>query len=292
MAQYLRQTNKFKEFFQLLFGHPMGLAGFLIITLFLIMAVFAPFLGTVNPSASGDVENLLVPPSSQFWFGTDDLARDIWSQTIYGSRISLTIGFVAALITVFSGTFLGLIAGYYGKLLDEALMRIVDFFMMLPELPLMIVLAAVLGPSLWNIILVVSLVSWPTTARVVRSQVLSLKERPFVESSRCIGASNFQLMFAEILPNVIPLMFAQAVIMITEAIYAEAVLSFLGLGDPTSISWGMMLNSVFESCVIAESYWWVVPPIISIVALIVSFSLLGTAVSDILEPGYKEKKGF
>ena len=292
MTQYLRQSNKFVEFFQLLFGHPMGFAGLAIIILFLIMAIFAPFLGTVDPAASGEVENLLVPPSTQFWFGTDDLARDIWSQTIYGSRISLTIGFVAALITVFSGTFVGLIAGYYGKILDEVLMRIVDFFMMLPELPLMIVLAAVLGPSMWNIILVVSLVSWPTTARVVRSQVLSLKERPFVESSRCIGASNFQLMFSEILPNVVPLMFAQAVIMITEAIYAEAVLSFLGLGDPTSISWGMMLNSVFESGVIAESYWWVIPPIIGIVILIVSFSLLGTAVSDILEPGYKEKKGF
>jgi len=292
MTQYLRQSNKFVEFFQLLFGHPMGFAGLAIIILFLIMAIFAPFLGTVDPAASGEVENLLIPPSSQFWFGTDDLARDIWSQTIYGSRISLTIGFVAALITVFSGTLVGLVAGYYGKLLDEALMRIVDFFMMLPELPLMIVLAAVLGPSMWNIILVVSLVSWPTTARVVRSQVLSLKERPFVESSRCIGASNFQLMFSEILPNVVPLMFAQAVIMITEAIYAEAVLSFLGLGDPTSISWGMMLNSVFESGVIAESYWWVTPPIISIVILIVSFSLLGTAVSDILEPGYKEKRGF
>jgi peptide/nickel transport system permease protein len=292
MAQNLRQTNKFKEFFQLLFGHPMGFAGLAIIIIFLVMAFFAPFLGTVDPAASGEVDNLLVPPSSQFWFGTDDLARDIWSQTIYGSRISLTIGFVAALITVFSGTFMGLVAGYYGKLLDEALMRIVDFFMMLPELPLMIVLAAVLGPSMWNIILVVSLVSWPTTARVVRSQVLSLKERPFVESSRCIGASNFQLMFSEILPNVVPLMFAQAVIMITEAIYAEAVLSFLGLGDPTTISWGMMLNSVFESGVIAESYWWVIPPIVSIVLLIVSFSLLGTAVGDILEPGYKEKKGF
>ncbi|MCP4625954.1 MAG: ABC transporter permease [bacterium] len=292
MAQYLRKTNKLKEFFQLLFGHPMGAIGVAIITLFLAMALFAPFLGTVDPSASGDVDNLLLSPSSQFWFGTDDLARDIWSQTIYGSRISLTIGFVAALITVFSGTLVGLIAGYYGKILDEVLMRIVDFFMMLPELPLMIVLAAVLGPNMWNIILVVSLVSWPTTARVVRSQVLSLKERPFVESSRCIGASNFQLMFAEILPNVVPLMFAQAVLMITEAIYAEAVLSFLGLGDPTGISWGMMLHSVFESGVIAESYWWVVPPIVSIVALIVSFSLLGTAVSDILEPGYKEKKGF
>ena len=292
MSQALRKTNKFLEFFQLLFGHPMGLAGLVIITMFVTMALFAPYLGTVDPAASGDVENLLIPPSTQFWFGTDDLARDIWSQTIFGSRISLTIGFVAAFITVFSGTIVGLIAGYYGKFVDEVLMRIVDFFMMLPELPLMIVLAAVLGPSMWNIILVVSLVSWPTTARVVRSQVLSLKERPFVESSRCIGASNFQLMFSEILPNVVPLMFAQAVIMITEAIYAEAVLSFLGLGDPTSISWGMMLHSVFESGVISESYWWVAPPIVSIVALIVSFSLLGTAVSDVLEPGYKEKKGF
>ena len=292
MSQALRKTNKFLEFFQLLFGHPMGLAGLVIITMFVAMALFAPYLGTVDPAASGDVENLLIPPSTQFWFGTDDLARDIWSQTIFGSRVSLTIGFVAALITVFSGTLVGLIAGYYGKFVDEVLMRIVDFFMMLPELPLMIVLAAVLGPSMWNIILVVSLVSWPTTARVVRSQVLSLKERPFVESSRCIGASNFQLMFSEILPNVVPLMFAQAVIMITEAIYAEAVLSFLGLGDPTSISWGMMLHSVFESGVISESYWWVAPPIVSIVALIVSFSLLGTAVSDVLEPGYKEKKGY
>lgn len=292
MDHYLKKSNKFVEFGQLLSGHPMGLAGVAIISFFLIMAFFAPSLGTVDPSASGDVDNLLLPPSSEFWLGTDDLARDIWSQTIYGSRISLTVGFVAAFITVFTGSLVGLVAGFYGKMIEEVLMRIVDFFMMLPELPLMIVLAAVLGPSMWNIILVVSLVSWPTTARVVRSQVLSLKERPFIESSRCIGATNIQLMFAEILPNVIPLMFAQAVIMITEAIYAEAVLSFLGLGDPTSISWGMMLHFVFESGVIAESFWWVIPPIVCIVALIVSFSLLGTAISDVLEPGYKEKKGY
>jgi peptide/nickel transport system permease protein len=292
MADYQRKTSKLKEFLQLLFSNPMGFGGVAIITLFLFMAIFAPFLGTVDPSASGDVDNLLISPSPQFWFGTDDLARDIWSQTIYGSRISLMIGFVAAVITVVTGSIVGLMSGYYGKMVDEVCMRIVDFFMMLPELPLMIVLAAVMGPSMWNIILVVSLVSWPRTARIVRSQVLSIKERPFVESSRCIGASNFQLMFAEILPNVVPLMFAQAVLMITEAIYAEAVLSFLGLGDPTSISWGMMLHSVFESGVIAESYWWVAPPIVCIVVLIVSFSLLGTAISDVLEPGYREKKGY
>ncbi|MEN8244041.1 MAG: ABC transporter permease [Thermodesulfobacteriota bacterium] len=292
MNQFTNKLEKMKIFFKLLFSHRMGLAGFGVISLFVFMAMFASFLGTVDPARTGAVESILQAPSSSFWFGTDDLARDIWSQTIFGSRISLTVGFVAALITVVSGTLVGLIAGFYGKIVEEVLMRIVDFFMMLPELPLMIVLAAVLGPSMWNIILVVSLVSWPTTARVVRSQVLSLKERPFVEASRCIGAGNIRLMFGEILPNVVPLMFAQAVIMITEAIYAEAVLSFLGLGDPTSISWGMMLHYAFESGVIARTMWWVIPPIMSIVALIVSFSLLGTAISDVLEPGYKEKKGF
>lgn len=292
MHPLIQKAEKLKVFFRLLFSHRMGLAGFCVIALFVLVAAFAPFLGTVDPARTGAVENILISPTSNFWFGTDDLARDIWSQTIFGSRISLTVGLVAALITVVSGTLMGLVAGYYGSIVEEVLMRIVDFFMMLPELPLMIVLAAVLGPSMWNIILVVSLVSWPTTARVVRSQVLSLKERPFVEASRCIGAGSIRLMFGEILPNVVPLMFAQAVIMITEAIYAEAVLSFLGLGDPTSISWGMMLHYAFESGVIARAMWWVIPPIVSIVALIVSFSLLGTAVSDVLEPGYKEKKGF
>jgi len=292
MNRLNNKIEKLSVFLRLLFSHKMGLTGFGVISLFVLMAVFSSFLGTVDPARTGAVENILQSPTSGFWFGTDDLARDIWSQTIFGSRISLTVGFVAALITVVSGTLVGLVAGFYGKIVEEVLMRIVDFFMMLPELPLMIVLAAVLGPSMWNIILVVSLVSWPTTARVVRSQVLSLKERPFVEASRCIGAGSLRLMFGEILPNVVPLMFAQAVIMITEAIYAEAVLSFLGLGDPTSISWGMMLHFAFESGVMARALWWVMPPIFSIVALIVSFSLLGTAISDVLEPGYKEQKGF
>ena len=163
--------------------------------------------------------------------------------------------------------------------------------MMLPVLPLMIILAAVLGPNLWNIILVISVVSWPTTARVVRSQVLSIKERPFVEAARCIGAGNVRLMFGEIMPNVLPLMFAQAVLMITYAIYDEAILAFLGLGDPTRISWGSMLHFAFESGVMARSPWWIGPPIVSIIVLIVGFSLLGTAVTDVLTPQYKEAKG-
>jgi peptide/nickel transport system permease protein len=280
-----------RGFIQLLLTHKMGVMGLSIFALFAILAIFAPFLHTVDPIKTGAVENMLISPTSQFWLGTDDLARDVWSQVVYGSRISLLIGFVATILTIVVGSLVGLIAGFYGGKIEELLMRITDFFMMLPQLPLMIVLAAVLGPSIWNIVLVVSIVSWPSTARVVRSQVLSLKERPFVEASRCIGASDAFLIFSEIMPNVVPLMFAEAVLIVTEAIYAEAVLSFLGLGDPTTVSWGMILHFAFESGVMVKAPWWVLPPILSIVVLILGFTFLGTAVSDVLKPGYRERRG-
>ena len=269
----------------------MGRIGSVLIVLIMIAALFAPYIGTVDPQATGKREDILKAPSPSHWLGTDDLGRDIWSQIIYGARISLMIGLITAFVTVVTGTIIGLIAGFYGGWVEEVLVKIVDFFMMLPVLPLMIILAAVMGPSLWNIIFVISVVSWPTTARVVRSQVLSVKERPYVEAARCIGAGNVKLMFSEILPNVLPLMFAQAVLMITYAIYDEAVLSFLGLGDPTRISWGSMLHFAFESGVMARSPWWIGSPIVSIVVLIVGFSLLGTAVTDVLTPQYKESKG-
>jgi len=291
MKKLLSFLKNVHQFFHLLLGHSMGRIGAILITFVLIAALFAPYLGTVDPQASGIREDILNAPSAKHWLGTDDLGRDVWSQIIYGSRVSLAIGLITAFVTVVTGTLIGLIAGYYGGLIEEVLARIIDFFMMLPVLPLMIILAAVLGPNLWNIILVISVVSWPTTARVVRSQVLSIKERPFVEAARCIGAGNVRLMFGEIMPNVLPLMFAQAVLMITYAIYDEAILAFLGLGDPTRVSWGSMLHFAFESGVMARSPWWIGPPIASIIVLIVGFSLLGTAVTDVLTPQYKETKG-
>jgi peptide/nickel transport system permease protein len=291
MKKLLSLLKNVHQFFHLLLGHSMGRIGAILITFVLIAALFAPYLGTVDPQASGIREDILNAPSAKHWLGTDDLGRDVWSQIIFGSRVSLAIGLITAFVTVVTGTLIGLIAGYYGGLIEEVLVRIIDFFMMLPVLPLMIILAAVLGPNLWNIILVISVVSWPTTARVVRSQVLSIKERPFVEAARCIGAGNVRLMFGEIMPNVLPLMFAQAVLMITYAIYDEAILAFLGLGDPTRISWGSMLHFAFESGVMARSPWWIGPPIVSIIILIVGFSLLGTAVTDVLTPQYKEGKG-
>jgi peptide/nickel transport system permease protein len=291
MKKFLSLLKNVHQFFHLLLGHSMGKIGAILITLVLIAALLAPYLGTVDPQASGKREDILTVPSTKHWLGTDDLGRDVWSQIIFGSRVSLAIGLITAFVTVVTGTLIGLIAGYYGGLIEEVLVRVIDFFMMLPVLPLMIILAAVLGPNLWNIILVISVVSWPTTARVVRSQVLSIKERPYVEAARCIGAGNVRLMFSEIMPNVLPLMFAQAVLMITYAIYDEAILAFLGLGDPTRISWGSMLHFAFESGVMSRSPWWIGPPIASIIALIVGFSLLGTAVTDVMTPQYKETEG-
>jgi peptide/nickel transport system permease protein len=291
MKKLLSLLKNVHQFFHLLLGHSMGRIGAILITLVLIAALLAPYLGTVDPQASGKREDILTVPSTRHWLGTDDLGRDVWSQIIFGSRVSLAIGLITAFVTVVTGTLIGLIAGYYGGLIEEVLVRVIDFFMMLPVLPLMIILAAVLGPNLWNIILVISVVSWPTTARVVRSQVLSIKERPYVEAARCIGAGNVRLMFSEIMPNVLPLMFAQAVLMITYAIYDEAILAFLGLGDPTRISWGSMLHFAFESGVMSRSPWWIGPPIASIIALIVGFSLLGTAVTDVMTPQYKETEG-
>ncbi len=291
MRKFFEAFKSLKLFCQLLFGHSMGKIGILLIVLVLIAAIFAPILRTVDPQKAGISEEILRPPSGEHWLGTDDLGRDVWSQIVFGSRVSLAIGLITAFVTVVTGTLVGLMAGFFGGWIEEILVKIVDFFMMLPVLPLMIILAAVLGPSLWNIILVISVVSWPTTARVVRSQVLSIKERPYVEAARCIGAGNAKLMFGEIMPNVLPLMFAQAVLMITYAIYDEAILAFLGLGDPTRISWGSMLNSAFESGVMSRSPWWIGPPIASIIILIVGFSLLGTAVTDVLTPHYRESKG-
>lgn len=291
MRKFFEALKSLKLFCLLLVGHSMGKIGILLIVLVLIAAIFAPILRTVDPQKAGISEEILQPPSRKHWLGTDDLGRDVWSQIVFGSRVSLAIGLITAFVTVVTGTLVGLMAGFFGGWIEEILVKIVDFFMMLPVLPLMIILAAVLGPSLWNIILVISVVSWPTTARVVRSQVLSIKERPYVEAARCIGAGNARLMFGEIMPNVLPLMFAQAVLMITYAIYDEAILAFLGLGDPTRISWGSMLNSAFESGVMARSPWWIGPPIASIIILIVGFSLLGTAVTDVLTPHYRETKG-
>ncbi len=282
-------TPGMKDLFKELISNKSGLLGLIIILVFVFMAIFAPHIAISDPLKIGKPHEILLPPSPDHPLGTDDLGRDIWSQIVYGARVSLLVGFLATIICVGIGTIIGLTSGFFGGKVDEILMRITDMVMVIPGLPLMIVLSAVLGPSIWNIIFVISVISWPYSARVIRSQVLSVKERPFVEAARCLGASDIYLMFREILPNVVPIVLAEAILYVSSAIYSEAVLSFLGLGDPFHISWGMMLHFAFSSGALAYAWWWALSPGIAIALLILGFTFLGSAVNDIINPRLKER---
>jgi len=283
------RRKRLEEFFQRFRSNKMGMLGAAIVLFFTIMALFAPFIITHDPSEFGSIDEILLPPSPKYLLGTDNVGRDVFSQLVVGSRVSILIGLLAAGIATGIGSLIGLVSGFYGGKLDELLMRIVDMLMAIPRLALMLVLAAILGPSMWNIVLVIAILGWTSTSRVVRSQVLSVKERPFVEAARCIGASTPSLIFHEIMPNVVPIIFAQTIMMVSNAIYNEAVLSFLGLGDPLHISWGMMLNFAFTSGVMTTAWWWAIPPGLAIALLVLGFTFVGSALNEILNPKYRTR---
>jgi peptide/nickel transport system permease protein len=217
--------------------------------------------------------------------GTDDLGRSVLTLTIWGTRISMIVGLVATAITITIGVTIGLIAGYYGAWRETVLMRLTDWFLVIPFLPLAIVLATLLGPSFYTVIFVIAITSWPSAARVIRAQVLSLKTRPYVERSRALGASDWHLVTRHILPNVGPLIFANTVLTVAVAILYESTLSFLGLGDPLHTSWGTILENAFGAgAPFAGNWWWVVPPGLAIVLVVLSFTMIGYALDDILNP--------
>ncbi len=223
------------------------------------------------------------PSGNQYIWGTDLQGRDIFSQFIWGSRIALIVGFAVALLTVGIGLVVGLVAGYLGRKTDIVLMRFTDVILVLPLLPLLIILAAVLGSSIWNIILVIALLSWPGTARVIRSEVLSLKERPYIQSARVTGASSARIMFRHLTPNVMPLVFLYMTFAVSGAILLEAALSFIGLGDPNTPSWGQMLSNVQQADLL-RAYWWLLPPGLGITVLSLAFFLTGRAFEQIINP--------
>ncbi|MBA3552823.1 MAG: ABC transporter permease, partial [Actinobacteria bacterium] len=211
----------------------MGMAGLIILGFFLIVAIAAPLLADSRGlSPVGATGGVLDPPSLDYPMGTDDLGRSVLTLTIWGSRISLMVGFFATALSMVIGAVIGIAAGYYGGWRETAMMRFTDWFLVIPFLPLAIVLASILGRSLFNIILVIGITSWPGTARLVRAQTLSVKERPYVERARALGAGDWHLITRHILPNVFPLIFANTILVVAIAILSETTLSFLGLGDP------------------------------------------------------------
>lgn len=217
-------------------------------------------------------------------FGTDYQGRDIFSQLAHGAKISLFVGLLSAVLSIVIGLALGLISGYLGFIVDEAVMRIADMLLVLPTLPLLLVLIAVLGPSIWNIILLIGLLGWMGFARVVRSQVLSLRERPFVEAAKAVGAGKFHIILKHVLPNVMSLVYVSLAMAVPGAIISEAALSFLGLFDPTVMSWGRMLHDAQAEAGGAAPWYWVIPPGLSIALVSLSFVLLGYALDEYLNP--------
>jgi peptide/nickel transport system permease protein len=280
------------------FGRADGLVGVAILLLFAVLAA-APdlFVGPLQSVTSATGEPLQ-GPSAQHLFGTDELGREMINLTVHGARISMTIGLMATIITIFLGSLVGILAGFVGGVADTILMRITDFFLVLPTIVLAIILAPIIldvigsrtvflgiRATLLVIVIVIGLTSWATTARVIRSQVLSLKERMFVDRARVIGSSPLRIMRRHILPNVTNLIVAQAVLTFATAVFTETTLAFIGLGDPSAPSWGQILNNAQSAGAPGLGAWWyIVPPAVCVVLVVLAFTLVGNALDDVLNP--------
>jgi len=268
----------------------MGLTGLLIIVTFFLIAIFAPWIAPYDPyqvttATSSDV---LAPPSPSHPLGQDDSGKDVLSSIIYGTRVSLTVGFMASILIILLGCTTGMLAGYYGGRTDMFIMRITDAVLVIPQLPLMLVIIAVTGRGLFNIILVIGLLAWTYMARVVRASVLSVKERPFVLRARSVGVGHFRIIVRHIFPQVLPVIFAEAILDISFAILTEATLSFLGLGDPTLISWGSMLNRAFlRGAMTLGAWWYLIPPGIALASVTLSLSFISNSLQEIVNPRLK-----
>jgi peptide/nickel transport system permease protein len=232
---------------------------------------------------------VLQSPSWSHILGTTENGSDVFSQLLVGTRVSVIVGFAAAIISAVVGSLVGLTGGYFGGWTDRILDAFENWFLVIPTLPLMIVLARVLNPSLIVLIAVIGLTSWAGTGRIVRAQVLTLRERAFVERARALGARDTYIIKTHILPNTLPLIFANTVLIVAVAILSEAALSFLGLGDPTKISWGSMLENAFSSGAPSAGAWWyVVPPGLCITILVLAVSVLGYLFEEYINPRLRE----
>ena len=269
-----------------------GLVGLLIVLAVSLMAILAPFIAAYDP-AKTDVVHRLLPPfwidggSMDYPLGTDNLGRDVLSRIIYGSRISLLVGISAVILAGIIGMFFGLIAGYYGKAWDFIIMRTVDSFLAIPNILFMLIILAVLGPSLTTLILVLGGTSWVVYARMVRSETLSVKERDFVRSAKAIGAKDFRIITKYILPNVLSSFIVIATLNVASTIILEASLSFLGLGiQSPDVSWGLMLSDGRQY--IATSWWVATFPGVAITVTVLGVIFLGDWLRDILDPKIKD----
>lgn len=264
--------------------HRLAVVSVFVLLIMIVLAAGAPVFAKYQPNAI-DARNIRKAPTAVHILGTDEIGRDVWSRLIYGGRISLAVGLVAASISVTIGTVIGLISGFSGGKVDFWLMRFTEVIMTIPTLIIMITLAAVLGASIWNVMIVIGIFGWTGLARLVRGETLSLRERDFVMASRCLGASGRRIMFRHILPNVTAPILVAATFAIAGAILSEAGLSFLGVGVriPTP-TWGNMLTKAQQITVLESMPWMWLPPGLAITAVVLAINFLGDALRDALDP--------
>ena len=276
--------------------NPLGKLGLALLILFGVMAACSfipPHIDPMyNPMTGVDpVISKSVGPCMTHWLGTDFMGRDILSQLLAGARIAFMVGVSAAFMSVFLGTTVGMTAGYMGKTLDTFLMRLADMIMVMPTLLMILILASLFGQlNIWIIVLIIAVFRWPGVSRIIRAQTLSLKQRPFIDAARVAGASHFRIIFRHIMPNVLPLSFLYMTFRVTSAITIEASLAFLGFGDPSTVSWGMMLQWVWKTGHMFSAPYWLLPPGLCISLITLSFYLLGRAMDEVLDPRLRKEE--
>ena len=268
---------------QTLRHRPAAVIGATILVLVVLAAILAPWIAPYP--LHEQVGPVFGHPSWSHPLGLDDGGVDMVTLLMWGARISLVVGFAATLVSMLVGGAVGVLAGYFGRWVDVVLMRLTDYFIAIPDVPLMIVVAAIWGPSLFHIIVVIGLLLWTSTARVIRAQVKSVRERVYVQRARSIGAGHVRIIFRHVLPQIAPLLIANTVLTIAVAIFDETALAFLGLGDPSRISLGKVIQNAFQRTAVSSGAWWaIVPPGALVALLILSCSLIGQALEDALNP--------
>jgi peptide/nickel transport system permease protein len=275
----------FREFWKTYRRSLAGLVGLAIIASLAFVALCADLLAPYSPfSLSADS---LRPPDTRHLMGTDDLGRDIFSGVVHGSRISLLVGFLTAGASTLVGILIGGFSGYYGGKIDDVLMRLTEFFMVIPRFFLALVIIALFGSSIWGIILVLAILSWPMTARLVRAEVLRLKSLEYVIAARAIGCGDRKILFRQILPNALSPVIVNISVQVAYAIILEAGLSFLGLGDASTMSWGVMLSNAQQF--LRRAWWTATFPGMAIFLAVLGFNLVGDGVNDALNPRLKNR---
>jgi len=269
-----------------------GFVGLLMLAIFTVIALTSPLI--VDPADIEPASATGEPNSPPYWgypLGTDNFGRSVLSLIIVGTRISLLVGVTATFIAVVLGSSIGLVSGYYGGTrIDTGLNALTNWFLVIPWLVLAIVLASILGATVWIIILVIGITSWATTARLVRAQTLSVRERPYVERARVLGASDWTILTRHILPNVSPVIFSNAILTVAVAILTETTLSILGLGDATAISWGVIIEQAFAAGAMTNGYWWwMIPPGVMIVLVTLAFTMCGYALDEVMNPRLRSR---